>query len=105
MQRVMNVRGLGLGTDRLVCTVGALLALAIGCSKKTDAVRSNATSNPAAADAPKFPLIALRAQLKTTIAAETERVEAPVPPAGTFDKVYYDAPLGKNVAYVSPVKA
>ena len=59
----------------------------------------------AARDAPEeFPLAVLRARLKTKIAAKTERVEAPQPPAGTFDKIFYDAPLGKNVAYVSPVK-
>lgn len=50
-------------------------------------------------------LPALRKALKTTIGeGQRDDAPAPEPPAGELDKVYYDAPLGKNVAYVTPVK-
>ena len=91
----------GLSRAGLACGVAALLALGFGCRTKTDAV-AGSTENSAALK--PFPLAELRAKLKTEVAAETERFEAPQPPAGVLDKVYYDAPLGKNVAYVSPVK-
>jgi pimeloyl-ACP methyl ester carboxylesterase len=47
----------------------------------------------------------LRKELKTTIGdGQRDATAAPEPPAGDLEKVYYDAPLGKNVAYVTPVK-
>ena len=35
---------------------------------------------------------------------DNEREPAPVPPPGELEAVYYDAPKGQNVAYVSPVR-
>lgn len=93
----------GWGRAGLVCSVAGLLAFGVGCRSKADAPPSHAASSAAVAPT-RFPLAELRAQLKTTVAAPTERFEAPEPPAGLLDKVYYDAPLGRNVAYVSPVK-
>ena len=87
--------------------IGATVAqLTIGCQKKTETPAGAASGNTeVAAAAPRsFPLVELRAQLKTRVTVETERSAAPQPPVGTFDKVFYDAPLGKNVAYVSPAK-
>ncbi|HMI93509.1 MAG TPA: alpha/beta fold hydrolase [Polyangiales bacterium] len=47
----------------------------------------------------------LRKALKATIdAGERDESAAPEPPAGVLEKVSYDAPLGKNVAYVTPVQ-
>jgi acetyl esterase/lipase len=94
----------GLSRAGLVCSVAGLLALGFGWRTKAEALPGNAASGAVAAPK-RFPLAELRAQLKTTVAAQTERFEAPQPPAGVLDKVYYDAPLGRNVAYVSPVKA
>ena len=34
----------------------------------------------------------------------TQREEAPVPPPDVFEKVMYPAPLGDNVAYITPVR-
>jgi hypothetical protein len=79
------------------------LALGFGCRTKAEALPGSAASSAVAAPK-RFPLAELRAQLKTSVAAQTARFEAPQPPAGVLDKVYCDAPLGKNVAYVSPVK-
>jgi acetyl esterase/lipase len=60
-------------------------------------------------DAPAAPKVmtlpGLRKALKTSISGgERDETPAPEPPAGDLEKVTYDAPLGKNVAYVTPVK-
>ena len=47
---------------------------------------------------------ALRALLGTKVNVATDHTPAPKPPAKLFEKVSYPAPLGPNVAYVSPVK-
>lgn len=47
---------------------------------------------------------ALRALIGTNVNVPTDHSPAPTPPAKLFDKVAYPAPLGENVAYVSPVK-
>src|ERR1700743_2662839 len=88
----------------LVSSIAGLLALGLGCRSKAEAL-PGVTARNAVGEPKRFPLAELRAQLKTKITAETQRFEAPAPPAGVLDKVFYDAPLGKNVAYVSPVKA
>jgi dienelactone hydrolase len=49
-----------------------------------------------------FPLAERRRALTTRIFAETDHTPAKTPPAGVFDKVTYPAPLGANVAYVTP---
>jgi acetyl esterase/lipase len=45
-----------------------------------------------------------RKALRTTIKGNADRSVAPQPPADLFEKVKYPAPLGENVAYVSPVR-
>jgi acetyl esterase/lipase len=53
---------------------------------------------------PAFSLPALRQALKTRIfGRRSSRQPAPKPPAEVFERVAYPAPLGRNVAYVSPV--
>src|SRR4029079_8280193 len=52
----------------------------------------------------KLTLPGLRKALKTSIHGERDETPAAEPPAGDLEKVSYDAPLGKNVAYVTPVK-
>jgi dienelactone hydrolase len=60
----------------------------------------------ASAAAPDFTLPGLRKKLQTTVyGPPTRREPAPKPPARLFEKVLYRAPLGQNVAYVTPVKA
>ena len=47
----------------------------------------------------------LRKSLKTTVGqGERDDTPAPEPPAGVLEKVSYAAPLGRNVAYVTPVR-
>jgi acetyl esterase/lipase len=46
----------------------------------------------------------VRKALKSAVEGQRDNTPAPEPPAGVLEKVYYDAPLGKNVAYVTPVK-
>jgi acetyl esterase/lipase len=49
-----------------------------------------------------FPLLERRRQLETRVFAETLHTPAKAPPAGVLSKVTYPAPLGANVAYVTP---
>jgi acetyl esterase/lipase len=53
------------------------------------------------ANAP-FPLLERRRQLETRVFAETDHTPAKAPPADVLSKVTYPAPLGGNVAYVTP---
>jgi dipeptidyl aminopeptidase/acylaminoacyl peptidase len=62
-----------------------------------------ALAGTAAADPANF--TAWRRSFKTTVhEAPTEHEPATRPPAGVFEKVKYPAPLGANVAYITPVK-
>lgn len=57
---------------------------------------------PAPAAGTPFPLAERRSKLTTRVFAETEHTPAKAPPAGVLAKVTYPAPLGANVAYVTP---
>lgn len=71
-------------------------------------VARTASKDEPAATAPTQPraqtLPGLRKALETTIAGEHDDSPPPEPPEGELDLVYYDAPLGKNPAYVTPLK-
>lgn len=54
-----------------------------------------------AATAP-LPLADRRKAFETHVYAETDRTPAKTPPAGVLSKVTYPAPLGANVAYITP---
>jgi dipeptidyl aminopeptidase/acylaminoacyl peptidase len=59
----------------------------------------------AAAPEAQRSLTELRRAFRTRVRdTPEERSAAPTPPPGLFEKVAYPAPLGKNVAYVTPVK-
>lgn len=60
----------------------------------------------AAAEEPSFPLVGLRASFKTSLpeAGQTAGAPSPKPPVGVLERVEYQAPLGKNAAYVTPVR-
>jgi acetyl esterase/lipase len=49
-----------------------------------------------------FALPERRRNFETQVFAETSHTPAPTPPAGALAKVTYPAPLGSNVAYVTP---
>lgn len=49
-----------------------------------------------------FALPERRLHFSTHVFAETSHTPAPTPPAGVLTKVTYPAPLGSNVAYVTP---
>lgn len=74
---------------------GLMLASAI-------AGAGRAGAQPRAAKAMTLP--GLRKALKTTIAGKADPQLPPSPPAGDLEKVSYPAPLGHNVAYITPVK-
>jgi dipeptidyl aminopeptidase/acylaminoacyl peptidase len=58
-----------------------------------------------ASAAPPPSLVELRRSFQTRLQDTPEtREPAPAPPAGVFEKVTYTAPLGSNVAYVTPVR-
>lgn len=59
------------------------------------------TRPPPDAESP-FPLAEQRRSFTTRVFAETEHTPAKTPPAGVLAKVTYPAPLGANVAYVTP---
>jgi hypothetical protein len=61
-----------------LAVLGLLLACSGGCRKRT---------NPDGT--PRLPLVDVRARLKTTITAPTERFAAPDPPPDIFEKVSY----------------
>ena len=65
--------------------------------------------DPRPGKATRFPLAELRAAFVTHLPAEDakagERESAPVPPPEFFELVEYPAPLGNNVAYVTPVRS
>jgi acetyl esterase/lipase len=51
-----------------------------------------------------FALPERRRNFETQVFAETSHTPAPTPPAGALAKVTYPAPLGSNVAYVTPTR-
>lgn len=56
---------------------------------------------------PRFKLAQLRSAFRSQLAAQlplSQQVEAPTPPPEIFTRIMYPAPLGKNVAFVSPVR-
>lgn len=89
----------------VVINRGRLLAKLRGAAS---APVAGVTDKPDAAPGPTgvMTLPGLRKALKTTVGeGQRDATPAPEPPAGDLEKVTYDAPLGKNVAYVTPVKS
>lgn len=79
---------------RISLSLLTLLSLC-ACSKGRDSSSS----------APPFSLAELRKSFQTHLKdTPEEREPAPAPPPGVFEKVSYPAPLGNNVAYVTPVR-
>ena len=70
--------------------------------------RTASKDEPATEGTPPKPgvmtLPGLRKALTTTVTGKHDDSPAPEPPAGVLEKVSYDAPLGKNPAYVTPVQ-
>lgn len=62
-------------------------------------------ARPAPEATAPFPLAERRRGFETHVFAETDHTPAKAPPAGVFSKVTYPAPLGANVAYVTPARA
>jgi acetyl esterase/lipase len=61
-------------------------------------------AQPVPEAATALPLSERRRQLETHVFAETDHTPAKAPPAGVLSKVTYPAPLGANVAYVTPAR-
>jgi dipeptidyl aminopeptidase/acylaminoacyl peptidase len=97
---VLVVAVVVINKDRIVAKLRSF------ASSPTTSAAPRTGNAPTPGDAPKaMTLPALRKALKTTIGeGQRDDTPPPEPPAGELEKVYYDAPLGKNVAYVTPVK-
>lgn len=99
-------------THKPLSCQGALLlvcvTLPVACSggQSTQVASRPAQTEPAPAVRPQrtYPLVKAKQGLRTTVAYAASRKPAPRPPADIFERVEYPAPLGDNVAYVSPVK-
>ena len=78
-----------------------LLSLSLFVSLSLTACRKG-DSPPASQPSPTELRKALKTQLKDTPSADED--PAPTPPPGVFEKVMYPAPLGANVAFVTPVR-
>jgi acetyl esterase/lipase len=86
---------------RISLAVVALITAVVAINQDRAAARPG---KPARAAPPKMSLPAARKALKSTVEGKPDNTPAPEPPTGVLEKVYYDAPLGKNVAYVTPVQ-
>lgn len=74
--------------------------------EKAESKMTGAPPSPAKPAGGGFSLVALRKELKSSVGeGTTDDTPAPVPPPGDLEIVHYAAPLGNNVAYVTPVKA
>ena len=73
-----------------------------GVSGRAEEVAIKATASTPTG---KYTLPGLRKSLKSTVGeGQRDETPAPEPPAGVLEKVTYTAPLGRNVAYVTPVR-
>jgi len=86
---------------RVSFAVAALVAALVAINQDPAAARPD---KPKRAAPPKMSLPGVRKALTSTIEGKPDSTPAPEPPTGVLEKVYYDAPLGKNVAYVTPVQ-
>ena len=74
-----------------------------GVSGRAESVAVKAT---ASAPTGKYTLPGLRKALNTSVGeGQRDDTPAPEPPSGVLEKVTYSAPLGRNVAYVTPVRS
>lgn len=95
--------------SRSVPALLSLLALvSLGACRKSEPASSTPAPAPSASPQGQKsmnPVVearrAFQTQLKDT---PTENTPPPAPPPGVFEKVMYPAPLGNNVAYVTPVR-
>ncbi len=85
--------------------IGALASIPFN-SRLAQAQTANGPASQANAHDPmQMHLERFRQLLSSTqVSAPTARILAPTPPRGVFDLVEYPAPLGRNAAYVTPVR-
>jgi alpha/beta superfamily hydrolase len=90
--------------SRTVATALFLFAVgAGGCSTKSD--NSSSSPAPSARASGDFSLVELRRRQQADGRASAKQVVfAPEPPAGVLENVAYPSPLGRNRAYVTPVR-
>ncbi len=93
------------------CAIASVLALlGTNCSTVPPSAAKVVAEAPAAEVDPvpdpdlSFELTRLRCDHHTEVFSEVERAPAPSPPSALFERVHYPAPLGDNVAYVTPVR-
>jgi acetyl esterase/lipase len=83
----------------------AVTVLAAGCGivSRDLSQPPGATGATAPAQHP-YPLVDQRAAVRTSVFLDVDESPAPTPPAGDLELVRYRAPLGENVAYVTPAR-
>lgn len=103
MRRLLGVR-YPLAPMRSTRVTTLLLALGLTASCSTPPA-PQASAVAAAPESTEPPLRELRRTHVTRVFFEADRAPAPTPPAGVLELVQYQAPLGANRAYVTPVQA
>ena len=68
----------------------------------SDAPAPAVAAEPSTTERPEYTLARLRASFTTEVQLEPQLEPAADPPSDVFAKVHYRAPLGDNVAYVTP---
>jgi dipeptidyl aminopeptidase/acylaminoacyl peptidase len=87
--------------SRSVPALSLLALLSLGACRKSE----SASPAPAPAQKAVNPVTEVRRAFQTQLKdTPTDTTPPPQPPAGVFEKVMYPAPLGNNVAYVTPVR-
>jgi dipeptidyl aminopeptidase/acylaminoacyl peptidase len=86
---------------RSVSALSLLALLSLGACRRSDNPGSAAQAQTA--PSPVEQRKAFQTQVQD-LPMPSEREPAPTPPPGVFEKVTYPAPLGSNVAYVTPVR-
>src|SRR5687767_6112456 len=84
--------------------VTSLFVAACGSDGKPTPPAATPKDSAPPAPAPEFSLAKARAGFRTTIDAGRNETPIPVPPAGVFETVTYQAPLGRNLSFVTPEK-
>lgn len=94
--------------SRSVPALSLLALLSLGACRKSESASPAPAPTPLPAPPSQKtvdPVVEARKAFQTKLEdAPTDREPPPQPPPGVFEKVMYPAPLGNNVAYVTPVR-
>ncbi|MBK9032202.1 MAG: prolyl oligopeptidase family serine peptidase [Myxococcales bacterium] len=92
------------GSQLMVKRIWLCALVAMGCGRASnDRAPEVDRGAPRASAVASFPLVPVRAALRTQIFGDAEQSPAPEPPAGVFIKTYYQRGSDSLVAYETPV--